>query len=192
MESVALSSRACGALPCSASWRVRSKVFCASTTFASALSCAALRAAMTSARVPARMFASCASATALAAADWACLAIVSGLSILTSTAPAATFWPRTTGLSATRPPTRAAVARLAPGGDVEPRRIALALHQQRRGPRQVPDRQCADHGDDHCDDDRRNSTGAGRPLLRRLLVLRQRRGGLRRNVRRRDIHADPP
>ena len=65
---------------------------------------------MTSARVPTRMFASCASATTLAAIDCACLAIVSGLSILTSTAPAATFWPRTTGISATRPSTRAAMS----------------------------------------------------------------------------------
>jgi hypothetical protein len=31
-ESVAWSGRASGALPCSASWRVRSNVFCASTT----------------------------------------------------------------------------------------------------------------------------------------------------------------
>src|SRR5262249_18168360 len=49
------------------------------------------------------MFASCASATILAASAWSFFAIVSGLSIFTSTAPAATSCPRTTGMSATRP-----------------------------------------------------------------------------------------
>jgi hypothetical protein len=38
------------------------------------------------------------------------LAIVSGLSILTSTVPAAMSWPRATGMSATRPSTRAAMS----------------------------------------------------------------------------------
>ena len=70
-----------------------------------------MRAAMTSARVPALMLASCASATTLAASACSCLAIVSGLSIRTSTAPAATFWPRSTGISATRPSTRAAMSK---------------------------------------------------------------------------------
>jgi hypothetical protein len=37
-------------------------------------------------------------------------AIVSGLSMRTSTVPAATSWPRTTGISATRPSTRAAMS----------------------------------------------------------------------------------
>src|SRR5262245_32045897 len=65
---------------------------------------------MTSARVPTLIFASCASATTLAARACASFATVSGLSIRTSTAPASTFCPRTTGISATRPSTRAAMS----------------------------------------------------------------------------------
>src|SRR5260221_7345979 len=65
---------------------------------------------MTSARVPALMLASCASATILAAWACSCFAIVSGLSILTSTAPDATFCPRSTGISPTLPSTRAAMS----------------------------------------------------------------------------------
>src|SRR5215831_3098170 len=65
---------------------------------------------MTSARVPALMLASCASATFLAASACSFFAIVSGLSMRTRTALAATSWPRTTGISATRPSTRAAMS----------------------------------------------------------------------------------
>src|SRR5262245_51255245 len=56
------------------------------------------------------MLASCASATILAAIACSFFAIVSGLSIRTSTAPAATSCPRPTGISATRPSTRAAMS----------------------------------------------------------------------------------
>src|SRR5215468_2112378 len=79
-------------------------------TLAWARSSAALRAAITSARVPALMFASCASATILAASPCSFFAIVSGLSMRTRTAPAATSWPSFTGISATRPSTRAAMS----------------------------------------------------------------------------------
>ena len=44
-----------------------------------------------------------------------------------------------------------------PRGDVEPRRVDLALHQQRLRPHQIPDRQAGDDGDDHADNDRRNA-----------------------------------
>src|SRR5262245_26842917 len=65
---------------------------------------------MVSTRVPTLTLASCASATTLAATACSFFAIVSGLSIRTSTVPAATSWPRTTGISATRPSTRAAMS----------------------------------------------------------------------------------
>ena len=44
-----------------------------------------------------------------------------------------------------------------PRRDVEPRRVDLALHQQRLAPQQIPDRQGGDRGGDHADDDRRNT-----------------------------------
>jgi hypothetical protein len=46
-----------------------------------------------------------------------------------------------------------------PRGDVEPRRVDLALHQQRHRPHQIPDRQAGDNGDDHADNDRGNARG---------------------------------
>jgi hypothetical protein len=84
--------------------------FCARITLDSARSSAALRAAVTSARVPALMFASCASAAILAANACSFFAIVSGLSMRTSIAPATTSWPSFRGISATRPSTRAAMS----------------------------------------------------------------------------------
>src|SRR5262249_15484215 len=56
------------------------------------------------------MFASCASAVTLAANAWSFFANVSGLSMRTSNAPAATSWPSFTAISATRPSTRAAMS----------------------------------------------------------------------------------
>src|SRR4051794_12771140 len=56
------------------------------------------------------MLASWASATTLPATACSRLAMFSGLSIRTSTAPAATFSPRVTGMSATRPSMRAAMS----------------------------------------------------------------------------------
>ena len=47
-----------------------------------------------------------------------------------------------------------------PRGDVEARRVHLALHQQRLAPHQIIDRQGGDRGDDHGDDDGRNAIGA--------------------------------
>ena len=44
-----------------------------------------------------------------------------------------------------------------PRGDVEPRRVHLALHQQRLRPHQIPDRQAGDGGDHHADNDRRDA-----------------------------------
>jgi hypothetical protein len=42
-------------------------------------------------------------------------------------------------------------------GDVEPRRIDLALHQQRLGPQQIIGRQRDDDGGNDADDDRRHA-----------------------------------
>src|SRR3981081_3946430 len=115
---------------------------------------------MTSARVPALMFASCASATTLAASACSFLAIVSGLSILTSTAPAATSWPPPPAGDTLPPRDRdLGDASIAPRRDVEPCRIDLALHQQRFAPHQIPERQAGDGSDHQADDDGRNTPG---------------------------------
>src|SRR5262249_48847589 len=53
--------------------------------------------------------------------------------------------------------------------DVEPRRIHLALHQERFPAYEIPDRQTGNGGDDQADDDGRDASGGGRRFLRRLL-----------------------
>ena len=58
-----------------------------------------------------------------------------------------------------------------PRRDVEPRRVHLALHQQRLGPHQIPDRQAGDGGDDHAHHDRRNPGGQSFPVSLLFLVL---------------------
>jgi hypothetical protein len=60
-----------------------------------------------------------------------------------------------------------------PRGDVEPRRIDLALHQQRHRPHQVPDRQASDNGNDCADKDRWKSRRRWLWRLARLLELRR-------------------
>ena len=60
-------------------------------------------------------------------------------------------------------------------GDIEPRCVHFALHQQRFAPQQIPDRQTSDGDDNQRDDDRRHTIGPPVRLLRRLLrrFLRQ-------------------
>jgi hypothetical protein len=69
-----------------------------------------------------------------------------------------------------------------PRRDVEPRRIDFALHQQRLRPHQVPDRKAGDGGDNHADDDRRNTGRRRQPML--PCLPRRFRRRLRRRLRR--------
>jgi hypothetical protein len=70
----------------------------------------------------------------------------SGLSICRRTAPASTFWPRSTGISA-RPSTRAAMSMA--------RAVGFALDEQRCRHREVPGGKSEDRQDDQRDDDGR-------------------------------------
>ena len=142
---------------------------------------------MTSARVPTRMFASCASATTLAAIDCACFGDCLRVVDLNE--------------HGTRCDVLAAHDRdlgdapVDTRGDVEPRRVDLALHQQRHRPYQIPDRQAGDDGDDYADNDRRNPRGRPR-RFRRLAQLRELRGFrgccLRLRFRYLRVHRIPP
>ena len=74
-----------------------------------------------------------------------------------------------------------------PRRDVEPRGINLALHQQRLGAHQIPDRQHGDGGDQQADNDRREAGGERCRAL--WLFLRRLLHSLRLALRRLHLHS---
>ena len=119
----------------------------ARATSAAVRSISALRTATVSARVPAWMRASSASATPFAATASASLATSSGLSIWSRTVPACDVLPplhRDLGDPA-----------VDPRGDVDPRAVGLALNHQRHRPGEIPGGEADDHRDDNRQRDRR-------------------------------------
>ena len=149
---------------------------------------------MISARVPASMFASCASATTLAASACSCFATRLGIVDPHQHGGGADVLAahnrdiRDTSVDARR--------------DVEPRRVHLALHQQGLAPQQYQNDRPAMAAATTADNDRRDMSGRRRPRLRRFRWLLRRgfrlRNGfrLRRgfcwNVACRRFHLTPP